>query len=77
MWSVSKESDIVFEEELKKITNLNLNFEYYIVCSNEKTDKYHFGRIDNQYLETLELGDLYSNAYFFICGPVPMMDFIQ
>ena len=61
-WAQHK-SDVFYEEDMKKITNLN----YKIFLSREEVAWYEYGRID---LNKFELND---NMEFYICGAPPVV----
>ncbi|MCF8338403.1 MAG: hypothetical protein K9I74_10530 [Bacteroidales bacterium] len=57
--------DIILEDELKEILNGNAEF----LLSREKSDKYHSGHIDREFLQK-HVEDF--NSYFYICGTSEM-----
>ena len=62
--------DIILEPELTSILNKNVVY----TITNEKSEKYHNGFIDEKFLK--ENIDDFSK-HFYVCGPPPMMDAIQ
>ncbi len=60
-------ADIILEEEF----NLMLGGDFINVLSQEKTDRYFFGYIDEAFIRTHTAGNLKN---FYVCGPPPMMD---
>jgi ferredoxin-NADP reductase len=60
-------ADIILEKELKNI----LGDAFINILSDEKTERYHFGMINEDFLKPLIKG---HKQLFYVCGPPPMMN---
>lgn len=60
-------SDIILEDEFRDL----LGNSFINILSAEKAEGYHFGRIDETFLNA-NIHDFNQN--FYVCGPPPMMD---
>jgi ferredoxin-NADP reductase len=65
-----KEKDIIYKEEFEKILGRN----FINILSDEKTDKYDYGFITEDFLKS-KVSDF--NKTFYLCGPPPMMDAVE
>ena len=68
LYSVKTPKDIIYKNELEKIKNENINFEYVVTVTRE-SDNWHGvkGRID---LDLLKYNiDYISGSIYFLCGP--------
>jgi len=73
VWGLSYEEDMFMLDELEEMKEMNPNFSYHIIFSNEEVAGYPFGFITHEYLQ--EVGaDQYRDAHFFVCGPAPMLN---
>lgn len=73
VWGLSYEEDMFMVDELEAMKEINPNFEYHIIFSNEEVEGYPFGFITNEFLEDVG-ADKYKDGHFFICGPAPMLN---
>ena len=62
--------DIILEQEFKKLLGNN----FINILSEEKADGYAHGQITMNFLQD-NFGGI--NQYFYLCGPPPMMDFVE
>lgn len=62
--------DIILEEEFKKL----LGYNFINILSEQKADGYEYGQITVDFLQD-NFGGI--NQYFYLCGPPPMMDFVE
>ncbi len=74
VWGLTALKEIFLLDELEEMKKINKNFNYKIILSRDKSDKYDHGRINEEFLEKIKVDKLYDEATFFICGPSPMMD---
>lgn len=63
-------ADIILKDEFKKMLGKN----FINILSQEKSDKYSNGFINEEFLKT-NVGDF--NKMFYLCGPPPMMDAVE
>ncbi|MBI3623274.1 ferric reductase-like transmembrane domain-containing protein [Candidatus Pacearchaeota archaeon] len=73
LYGSKTEKDIIFKKELDSISQSWFRKVY--VLSNEKTDNYDFGRIDEKIL--LKYVKDVKDKKFYICGPKAMMDSLK
>lgn len=76
VWGLSYEEDMFMVDELEAMKEINPNFHYHIIFSNEEVEGYDFGFITNQYLEQVGAAH-YQKGHFFICGPAPMLNAVR
>lgn len=76
VWGLSYEEDMFMVDELEALKEINPNFQYHIIFSNEEVEGYAYGFITNQYLEEVGAGH-YEDGHFFICGPAPMLNAVR
>jgi ferredoxin-NADP reductase len=62
--------DIILEQEFKKLLGNN----FINILSEQKADGYEYGQITVDFLQD-NFGGI--NQYFYLCGPPPMMDFVE
>jgi ferredoxin-NADP reductase len=62
--------DIILEPEFKKLLGNN----FINILSEQKADGYSYGQITMEFLQD-NFGGI--NQYFYLCGPPPMMDFVE
>ena len=62
--------DIILESEFEKLLDEN----FINILSDEVTDEYAHGQIDENFLKTNISG---FNQQFYLCGPPPMMDAVK
>ncbi len=62
--------DIILESEFEKLLDEN----FINILSDEVTDKYSHGQIDENFLKANIAG---FNQQFYLCGPPPMMDAVK
>ena len=62
--------DIINKDEFNEMLGKN----FINILSQEKTDEYYNGHIDEEFLKKT-VPDL--NRYFYVCGPPPMMDAVE
>lgn len=62
--------DIILKEEFTEMLGEN----FINILSKEKTDKYSYGQISEDFLKQ-NIGP--SGSYFYLCGPPPMMDAVE
>jgi ferredoxin-NADP reductase len=62
--------DIILECEFKKLLGNN----FINILSEQKIDGYSYGQITMEFLQD-NFGGI--NQYFYLCGPPPMMDFVE
>lgn len=74
IWAVSWESDLFMLDELESYKQVNPNFQYHIIISNEEVEGYPHGFISTSYLEQIKVSEVFQEAEFFICGPDIMME---
>lgn len=64
------EADIIHKDEFEKMLGNN----FVNILSEEKTEKYAFGFISEEFLNK-NISD--KNEYFYLCGPPPMMEAVE
>lgn len=64
------EDDIIRKDEFEKMLNKN----FINILSHQKSDKYHFGFITEEFLKS-QINNL--NKMFYLCGPPPMMEVLE
>jgi ferredoxin-NADP reductase len=64
------QADIILGKELSELLNGRL----FHVLSEEKTEQYPFGFITKELLKS-HIND--GNQYFYVCGPMPMMNAVE
>lgn len=74
VWALSWESDMFMVDELDSYKQVNPNFDYDFIFSNETVEGYPHGFISPAFLQEIGVSDIYSTAKFFICGPDVMMN---
>jgi len=62
--------DIILEQEFKKLLGNN----FINILSEQKADGYEHGQITMDFLQD-NFGGI--NQYFYLCGPPPLMDFVE
>ena len=62
--------DIILEQEFKKLLGNN----FINILSEQKVKGYEYGQITMDFLQD-NFGGI--NQYFYLCGPPPMMDFVE
>jgi len=62
--------DIILDQEFKKLLGNN----FINILSEQKADGYEYGQITVDFLQD-NFGGI--NQYFYLCGPPPMMDFVE
>ena len=62
--------DIILEQEFKKLLGNN----FINILSEQKANGYEYGQITMNFLQD-NFGGI--NQYFYLCGPPPMMDFVE
>lgn len=62
--------DIILKEEFTEMLGEN----FINILSKEKTDKYSYGHISEDFLKE-KMGP--SSSYFYLCGPPPMMEAVE
>ena len=62
--------DIILEDEFKT----TLGDSFINILSNEKTDKYAYGQITEDFIKK---SGAPLDSYFYVCGPPPMMEAIE
>jgi ferredoxin-NADP reductase len=62
--------DIILEQEFKKLLGNN----FINILSEQKSEGYEYGQITLDFLQD-NFGGI--NQYFYLCGPPPMMDFVE
>lgn len=77
VWALSYKQDMFMVEELESYKQVNPNFSYHLIFSNEEVEGYPYGFISHKFLQEIGVTDIYDNARFFICGPDVMMDATQ
>lgn len=70
IFSNKKEEDIILKKEFEEM----LGDRFINTLTDEKTDKYDHQIIDKEYLKN-KIQNL--DQYFYICGPVPMIDSVK
>lgn len=73
LWSLTEQSDVLFQEELQSIQQNALGFSYYITLSREKAEGFGYGRISIESLKESGVLTLQGKGDYFLCGPLPMM----
>lgn len=64
------EADIIRKDEFEKMLNKN----FINILSHQKSDKYHFGFITEEFLKSVFKN---LNQYFYLCGPDPMIESVE
>ncbi|GAB4291941.1 MAG: hypothetical protein Kow0098_11620 [Ignavibacteriaceae bacterium] len=64
------EADIIRKDEFEKMLNKN----FINILSHQKSDKYHFGFITEEFLKSVFIN---LNRYFYLCGPDPMIESVE
>lgn len=77
IWSARNESDLIKLEEIEELKNQYPNFDYRITLSKDDHETFDKGRIDEDYLNSLNVFNEFKDAKFYICGPDPLMDSME
>ena len=77
IWSVRNESALIKLEEIEELKNQYPNFDYRITLSKDDHEIFDKGRIDEDYLNSLNVFNEFKDAKFYICGPDPLMDSME
>jgi ferredoxin-NADP reductase len=76
-WGVNEKDEIFYEDYYQTLMKSHDGFRYHITIANEKVDGYGFGFVDQSFLEASGVDMANSEADFYICGPLPMMDSVE
>lgn len=72
LYSITSPEEFLFEENINQLKTLNPNFRTYVTVTRSRDHQLDFnGRISKDLLESINLP---HNAFYYLCGPPPMVD---
>ncbi|MGO4936366.1 ferredoxin reductase family protein [Fundicoccus sp. Sow4_H7] len=74
VWGLSYKEDMFMLDELDAMKEVNPNFSYHIIFSNEEVEGYPFGFISDSFLREIGAAEFYQTGEFFVCGPPAMLN---
>jgi predicted ferric reductase len=77
LWGINTKDEIFYEDYYESLMKSHDRFRYHITIADEKVDGYGFGFVNQPFLEESGVDMANSEADFYICGPLAMMDSIE
>lgn len=74
VWGLATEDDTMYLDEMKKLEEEFPNFSYHFIYSEEEVEGYPYGFVDDEFIESEGLEELYDTATWHVCGPPPMLE---
>ena len=78
LYSVRTPTDIIFNDEFRRLEQENPNFKFYVTCTRLKPEhswNSRAGRITPDWVQA-HVTDL-ANTIFYACGPNPLVEFAE
>lgn len=74
IWGVGFEKDLIDKEIIERLAHENENFTFHVIFSGEEVAGYPHGFVDDAFIKSQGLEEMYEKATWHICGPAPMLD---